>query len=290
MSRTRRITALLAAAALTNLQPAAAQTPSRPMVTPQPRRCHRAALRDPDRPGPRARRTDPPRCATKVKYVFVIFNENHSFDNEFGTFPGANGLYSDGQAPRDAAHTPGFTQTYTDADGKRVTVQPFRIGPAQNATFVDTLDHSHTGLAKKARRAARRRRPWTASPPTNTTRYARRGGAANIAKGAQFARLVMSYIDCDTIPFFWQYASRFALFDNIFATEDTPSTPNAIAMIAGQSGETQWVKHGAGGRPSRTVNGTPGRPQGPPAGATTRSRSGARSSTPRRPTASQPAP
>ena len=62
--------------------------------------------------------------------------------------------------------------------------------------------------------------------------------------GHQFARLVMSHIDCDTIPFFWQYANRFTLFDNIFATEDTPSTPNAIAMIAGQSGETQWVKHG----------------------------------------------
>ena len=61
--------------------------------------------------------------------------------------------------------------------------------------------------------------------------------------GKQFARLVMAHIDCDTIPFFWRYASRFTIFDNIFATEDTPSTPNAIAMIAGQSGETQWVKH-----------------------------------------------
>ena len=39
----------------------------------------------------------------QVKYVFVIFNENHSFDNEFGTFPGVNGLYSDGTSPRSAA-------------------------------------------------------------------------------------------------------------------------------------------------------------------------------------------
>jgi phospholipase C len=54
----------------------------------------------------------------------------------------------------------------------------------------------------------------------------------------------MTHVDCDTIPFLWQYASRFVLFDNIFATEDTPSTPNAIAMIAGQGGETQWVRHG----------------------------------------------
>ncbi len=29
------------------------------------------------------------------------------------------------------------------------TVQPFRIGPQQNATFMDSADHSHTGLAAK---------------------------------------------------------------------------------------------------------------------------------------------
>jgi phospholipase C len=69
--------------------------------------------------------------------------------------------------------------------------------------------------------------------------------------GKQFARLVMAHIDCDTIPFFWRYASRFTIFDNIFATEDTPSTPNAVAMIAGQAGETQWVKH-----PSATADPT----------------------------------
>ena len=50
----------------------------------------------------------------KIKYVFVIFNENRSFDHEYGTFPGVNGLYSDGQKPRVAADTPGFAQTYLD--------------------------------------------------------------------------------------------------------------------------------------------------------------------------------
>ena len=33
----------------------------------------------------------------------VIFNENRSFDHEYGTFPGVDGLYSDGKAPRSAA-------------------------------------------------------------------------------------------------------------------------------------------------------------------------------------------
>jgi len=181
-----------------------------------------------------------------VKYVFVIFNENRSFDHEYGTFPGVNGLYSDGVNPRSPANTPGYTQTYTDKlSGATVTVQPFLIGPQQNANVIDSLDHSHTGLATKLDvvngvpqmdKFAYDQYVKYATGATPTT--------AGEKEGAQFARLVMSHIDCNTIPFFWYYASRFTIFDNIFATEDTPSTPNAIAMIAGQSGETQWVKHG----------------------------------------------
>ena len=200
----------------------------------------------------------------KIKYVFVIFNENHSFDNEFGTFPGVNGLYSDGQKRRSAANTPGFTQTYTDLiSGQTITVQPFRIGPDQNSTVVDSVDHSHTGLATKLDMV-------NGEPQMDKFaydeyyRFAKSGGAANNSKGTQFGRLVMSHIDCDTVPFFWKWASHFTIFDNIFATEDTPSTPNAIAMIAGQSGETQWVKHGPNGQTYTNVNGHTGTTQGPP--------------------------
>jgi len=213
----------------------------------------------------------------KVKYVFVIFNENHSFDNEYGTFPGVNGVYSDGQKPRSGANTPGFTQTYTDINGHLVSVQPFKLGPQQNATFRDSVDHSHTGLAKKidVRNGVAQMDQFSLD---EYNKYAKAGNNASQAQGSQFARLVMSHVDCDTIPFFWQYANRFTIFDNIFATEDTPSTPNAIAMIAGQSGETQWVKHpsttsdptatGFTGPISGTINGVTysgtGTTQGPP--------------------------
>ncbi len=94
------------------------------------------------------------------------------------------------------------------------------------------------------------------------SRFAVKGGTMNEARGKQFARLVMSHVDCDTIPFLWQYASRFVLFDNIFATEDLHSTPNAVAMISGQAGETQWVKHGPNGR-SYIARNQPGSTQAP---------------------------
>ena len=75
----------------------------------------------------------------KIKYVFVIYQENRSFDSYFGTFPGANGLYS-----QTASTTPGFTQTIVNTDGTTGTVSPFRIGPAQYAADTDDIDHSHT--------------------------------------------------------------------------------------------------------------------------------------------------
>ena len=192
----------------------------------------------------------------KVKYVFVIFNENNAFDHEYGTFPGVNGLYSDGRSPRAPANTPGFTQTYTDVNGAVATVQPIRIGPEQNATFVDSVDHSHKGLARKLDVVYGQPR-MDGFSQTEYSKYAGSSAASpeQQAQGKQFARLVMSYVDCDTIPFFWRYANRFTIFDNIFATEDTPSTPNAIAMIAGQSGETQWVKHGPKATPNQPIGG-----------------------------------
>lgn len=202
------------------------------------------------------------RLRAAIKYVFVIFNENESFDHYFGTFPGANGLYSDGQRRRPPKDTPGFTQTYQNKRGEMVTVEPFLIGPEQNANILDSVDHSHAGMAKKMN-VANNKAAMDQFALEEYSRYADKGGSNNEAKGTQFARLVMSHVDCDTIPFLWQYASRFVLFDNIFATENAPSTPNALALIAGQGGETQWVKHGSKGR-TFTVGSHSGTTHGPP--------------------------
>ena len=210
----------------------------------------------------------------KISRVFVIFNENESFDHEYGTFPGVNGIYSDGQNPRVPGLTPGYLQNYITADGVNHFVTPFLLGPGQNANVQDSTDHSHTGLNTKLHVI----NGVAHMDSFSEDEYLGKAGTgsavttASDALGRQYANLVMSHIDCNTIPFFWQYANRFVIFDNIFATEDTPSAPNAVAMIAGQSGETQWVKHGSAGftgPTAGTINGTnfngrTGTTQGPP--------------------------
>ena len=69
----------------------------------------------------------------KVKYVFVIFPENRSFDHYFGTFPGADGLFKapDGFTP--AKQTPGFTQKYLDTSLSVQTISPFLMPQAVQA-------------------------------------------------------------------------------------------------------------------------------------------------------------
>ncbi len=194
-----------------------------------------------------------------VKYVFVLFQENRSFDFHLGTFPGADGLFS-----KSAKKTPGFIQPIVNTDGSVGTISPFLI-PATvkdakgNAVPLypadtDSVDHSHAGMDNDL--------DVDGKGVTHNDRYALNEEGLTIVDGKivststklpaaapptlvqkQRGELVMSHIDCDTVPFLWQYADRFTLFDNFHQSTIGPSTPNAIAMIAGQSGETQWALH-----------------------------------------------
>jgi phospholipase C len=191
----------------------------------------------------------------KIKYVFVLFQENRSFDFYFGTYPGARGLFS-----QPAAMTPGFGQPIVNTDGSVSTISPFKIPQSvvntANATVLlypedtDSVNHGHAGIDAKldfnAEHVAQNDRysfvEEGLSGTLNAAGTVYTGPAPTLAQ-KQKGELVVGHVDCDTAPFLWNYADRFILFDNFFDTVIGPSTPNAIAMIAGQSGLTQWVKH-----------------------------------------------
>lgn len=175
-----------------------------------------------------------------IKYVFVLYQENRSFDSYFGTFPGANGLFSDGDAPRAASDTPGFSQPIMNLDGSADDISPFRIGPAEFAADTDDVDHSHAIIAQKMHILG-----GTAMMDryaiTEERKYA--GDQFPTIQAKQFAELTMAYEDCDTVPFLWRYADRFTLADDIFQEIAGPSTPGNLDIIAAQTGATQWVEH-----------------------------------------------
>ncbi len=197
----------------------------------------------------------------QVKYVFVLFQENRSFDFYFGTFPGANGLFS-----KPASQTPGFVQPIFNTDGSIGTISPFLIpqtvsapNPSGTGTITvpiypadtSSVDHSHSGIITSSdfvNGVSQNDRfaldeeglttlngvvvsKSTMQPPTSPATLVQK----------QTAELAMGHVDCDTAPFLWQLADRFTLFDNFHMTVAGPSTPNALALISGQSGLTQWA-------------------------------------------------
>jgi phospholipase C len=186
----------------------------------------------------------------KVNYVFVLYQENRSFDSYFGTFPGAEGLFS-----RPATETPGFHQQLVSTDGSLTSIHPFRIGPSDQcptstvngvpttacyAADTDDIDHSHPRIVAKM--------DLVNDVPqmdrfaiTEELKYSPTGSPSLKAK--QFGELAMAYEDCDTIPLLWGYADKFVLFDHIFQTMTGPSTPGNLAIISAQAGQTQWALH-----------------------------------------------
>lgn len=160
-----------------------------------------------------------------VKHVFVIYQENRSFDSYFGTFPGADNLASP------AARTHGFRQY--DPLGRQ-WVTPFRI----TAADVSDADHARPALITKSDGGRM-------DLFVETEEFGMLARGHSRADAQRMGLLTMAHEDCDTIPFLWKYASTFSLYDHFFQGMYGPSTPGNIELIAAQTGQTQWARHPA---------------------------------------------
>lgn len=152
--------------------------------------------------------------------MFVIFQENHTFDNYFGTFPGAENL---GTA---LAKAHGYTQL-DPIGGQQQTV--FKI------TNPDILspDQDRYVLEKKFDGGKMDR--FIAEDEQHI--MAEYHVKPELAR--QYGLTTMTTYDCDTIPYYWMFAKNFALFDRYFQAETGPSTPGNVSMFAAQVGISQ---------------------------------------------------
>ncbi len=200
----------------------------------------------------------------KVKYVFVIFHENQSFDHYFGTYPGANGLYEAPKGYTPANQLSSFNQRYLDTSLHSQTISPFLVPqsvvstngtvvPVYPADFI-SVDHSHQGMANSmdvnmTTKMAANDRYALDEESLTTDSFGNIVTSKGVAPtsmtlaAVQKAQDDVSHIDCDTIPFMWSWAKNFVLYDNFHQTIVGPSTPNALAVLSGQTGATQWALH-----------------------------------------------
>ncbi|HEU5352177.1 MAG TPA: alkaline phosphatase family protein [Terracidiphilus sp.] len=182
----------------------------------------RAASRKTRHKTPGARKVENLRA--HIHHVFVVYQENRSFDSYFGTFPGADNLATV------EARAHGFREY--DALGHQ-WITPFLLKAA------DTSDADHSRPALLAKVDHGRMDNFVSWEETNLVHVSQ----ASPLFAQQMAMLTMAHEDCSTIPFLWMYAHRFALYDHIFQAMYAPSTPGNIDLIAGQTGLTQAARH-----------------------------------------------
>jgi len=186
--------------------------------------------------------------STPIKHVVVIFQENVSFDHYFGTYPraantsgqpihGANGAKINGLYNTPGLNGQGTLLTNnpnTDASGNQVN--PRRLDPGNiNDVLVCDQDHDYNDEQKAFDGGKMDKFPTTVA---NTSGTSPTGQACKASD-------VMNYYDGNTVTGMWNYAKNFALSDNFFGTTFGPSSPGAINLVSGNTGNVGLMINGA---------------------------------------------
>ncbi len=190
----------------------------------------------------------PSSTKTPIKHLVVIFQENVSFDHYFGTYPFA--ANSSGQKFFGSHHvkvnalydTPGAGGKGTlltnnpNKDAANKQVNPRRLNPA-NINDVLQCDQDHNyGDEQKAFDGGLMDKFLTTVASTS--------GTSPTGQPCQ-ASDVMNYYDGNTVTAMWNYAKHFAMSDNSFDTTFGPSSPGAINLVSGDTGNVGLMINGA---------------------------------------------
>jgi len=140
--------------------------------------------------------------STPIQHLVVLMQENHTFDNYFGTYPGANGIPADIKMPVDPTNpSAGY-------------VVPWHIG---NATITD-LSHSAATFRDQYNNGK-----MDAFVSTLNSRN-------------QDGKLAMGYYDGQDIPYYWNLADNYVLFDQFYSSAKDGSFGNHMYWVAGLPG------------------------------------------------------
>lgn len=136
-----------------------------------------------------------------IDHLVVLMQENHTFDNYFGTFPGVDGIPADACQPRSTDSVPGDC------------VEPYHISHPR------TLDPDH-GKATALR--------------------AFNDGAMDGFVAAQYERnidgdVVMGYWDGRDLPLYWNLATDYVVADRFFSSAWGASQTNHLYWVAAQA-------------------------------------------------------
>ena len=133
-----------------------------------------------------------------IQHVIVIVQSGHSFDNYFGTRSGVDGIPA-------SACVPVLT-------GSKICVKPTHLNP----------DEARAGLSD------------TLSVTKKSIDNGKMDGFVSAQGNTAIGTVSMGYLDGTDLPYYWNLASRFTLFDHFYASSQAGPLPNRLVAISGQ--------------------------------------------------------
>ena len=137
-----------------------------------------------------------------IKHIVFFIKENRTFDNYFGTYPGANGA-----------------TTAVDSEGETIPLQ-------HQQDQIPDIDHTFEG-ANGA---------FDNGKMDQFDLLSSQGTIYKVRKNNPYANNSLTQMYQSDIPNYWLYAQNFVLGDNMFSSLIGPSFPNHLYTIAAQSG------------------------------------------------------
>src|SRR6478752_6628452 len=140
----------------------------------------------------------PPAAATPVQHFMFMMQGDRSFDNYFGTFPGADGIPD------------GVCQEFVAGRPDNGCVQPFLLDPSSSSSVI-----AGPNLIN---------RQWN-------------NGAMNRFVAAFHAQgrdgtVAMGHYDANFLPFYWSVAQNYVLFDRFFSSSRLGESTNRNYWVA----------------------------------------------------------
>jgi phospholipase C len=145
----------------------------------------------------------PAATATPIEHFVFLMQENHTFDNYFGTRPGVDGL------------PPGTCMPVRRGE-PQPCVRPFHLGDR------GSLDLDHTEQAFQIQYDGGRMD----------------GFVEGVSTQGKDGSLAMAYYDDRDLPYYWNLADEYVLFDRFFSSSNSGSIRNHMFRVTGGPGAT----------------------------------------------------
>ena len=203
-------------------------------------------------------------AASPLQHLVFIIQENHSFDNYFGTYPGANGIPMDVALPVNMTNPAlGYVRPFHENETKPIWIvgdelPPGVSSPQQLQQMTNSTDTDNdfnpfmppdpgdaSDSSNLAPAIVPNGSPWhypneTVNDALTHSWQAARcewdNGLMDAFVACQGSNVTMGYYDRSDIPYYWDYADNYVLDDNFFSSEMGPSLPNHLYIMSGTNG------------------------------------------------------